>query len=178
MKRLLVLAAAAAMLSVAAPAAAQDADRLIPVVAAPQDAEREAKEALVRRFFVAAQLDKLTNVLIEQMLQSTQSPQIPADKREVVNEAIMAAYAEVSPRMNEAFVDLYADAFTLDELEQLVAFYESPVGRSVTAKSVVLTRQLGSLMEEFQPMMAEATTRQVCRRIDCSAAGVAPSAKR
>lgn len=178
MKRLLTLAAAAAMLSVAAPAAAQDSDRLIPVRAAPQDAEREAKEALVRRFFVAVQLDKLTSTMIEQMLQSTQSPDIPADKRDLVNDAILAAYAEVSPRMNETFIDLYADAFTIQELEQLVAFYESPVGRSLTAKSVVLTRQMGALMEQFQPMMEEATTRQLCRRIDCSATGMAPTAKR
>jgi hypothetical protein len=165
MKRLracvLAVALGLAVPSIAAPAVAQEAS------SAATLAEREA---LVRRFFVAIQFDKMMNVMMESMLGHILADSgVPEDKREVVREAALEAYAAVIPQMTEANVDLYAQAFTLDELQQLVAFYESPVGRSLMTKTVMLSQQSGAMMERFQPIMERELMTRLCARIDCSA---------
>lgn len=176
-KSALACLAAIAVLGAAAPVAAQTAPQ---VPAAAQGAEQQAKAALVRRYFDAIQFDKLMNVMMESMMASMmENGRIPEDKIPVLREAALEAFGNVLPQMVEANIEIYAQAFTLEELEQLVAFYESPVGRSLMAKTVVLSRQSGEMIQRFQPIMQEEMRRQLCARIDCPAAPpvvVAPSA--
>jgi len=178
MKRLLACTVAAligcATPSFATPVLAQAA---APPPAA--DATLAERQALVRRFFVVIQFDKMMNVMMESMIGSTTLDQrIPVEKREVVREVTLEAFAAVMPQMMEANVELYADAFTLDELQQLVAFYESPVGRSMMSKTVMLSRQAGEMVERFQPIMEREMMTRLCARIDCDATTSGASRKR
>jgi hypothetical protein len=168
MKRFLTLAAAAALLAVAAPALASETPPPPPSEA--QDSDLAEREALVRRFFVAMHFEKLMNSMMESMWGPiiAGNEAIPEDKREVVREAAMEAFAVVLPQMTEANIDLYAEAFTVQELTELVAFYESPTGQSLMAKSVILSRQSGEMVQRFTPIMEEEMRRQLCARIDCS----------
>lgn len=151
-----------------------------PVVAqtpapAAQSAEFEAKAALVRRYFVVIQFEKLMNVMMESMMGSMLADSgLPEDKYEIVEDAVLEAFAVVMPQMIEASVAMYADAFSLEELEGLVAFYESPIGRSVMVKAVVLSRSSGDILTRFQPVMEEEMMRRLCARIDCPAEAGAP----
>jgi hypothetical protein len=62
------------------------------------------------------------------------------------------------------FVDLYASTFTADELNGLVGFYESPVGRAYVAKSPelmqrtmeVTSNRMEALMPRIQKILMEA----------------------
>lgn len=156
--------------SFAPPAMAQEASAA---------SELEAKQDLVRRFFVAIQFDKMMSVMMESMLEPMMADiDIPEEKRAVFREAALEAMAVVIPQMTEANVILYAEAFTLHELEELVAFYESPVGRSMMAKSVMLSRQAGAMVERFQPIMERELTTRLCARIDCSPTGSGDAVKR
>lgn len=159
--------AAIALLACAAPAAAA-------VVASPavtQDAEQAAKEALVRRYFEVSQFEKMMNTMMESMMAPMMSDtRIPQDKVPVFREAVLAAFGNVLPQMIDAYVEQYATAFTLDELQQLVAFYESPVGRSVMAKTLTLSRDAGQMMERFTPIMEAEMRRELCARVECPAA--------
>lgn len=176
-KAALACLAAVAFLGAAAPVAAQTAPQ---APAAAQGAEQQAKAALVRRYFEAIQFDKLMNVMMESMMVSmTESSRLPEDKIPVMREAVLEAFGNVLPQMVDANIEIYAEAFTLEELEQLVAFYESPVGRSLMAKTVVLSRQSGEMMQRFQPIMQEEMRRQLCARMECPTAPpvvVVPSA--
>ena len=165
--------AAVAALSAAAPAAARTDPPA--AVAGRQDAEFEAREALVRRFFEVSQFEKLTNTMMESMVAPMLSDsRIPADKVPVVREAFLEAFGNVMPQMMDAYVEQYAGTFTLQELEELVAFYESPTGRSVMAKTLTLSRQAGDMIERFQPLMEAEMRRQLCARIDCPAPAAEP----
>ena len=137
-------------------------------------ADFSTRVTLVRRYFSAIQFDKLLNGILENQLDAmlNQGP-IPADKRSVMREAALAAYAIVIPRMVEENIQLYAEAFSQQELEELVAFYESATGRSLTAKTVILTQNSGEIMERYMPQMEQEMTRQLCSRIDCEAEGLA-----
>lgn len=178
LKRLLGgVVVALALVAAAAPATAQSAsgsDRLI-VVTRPPD--YEARADLVRRYFAAIQFEKLTTGMMESMLAGMDSdPRIPADKRELVRQSAMEAFGEVMPQMVEATVEVYAVEFSLDELPQLVAFYESPVGRSMTTKAVMLAQRSNEIFGRFQPLMEQEMMRRLCARTDCGAAAPAATA--
>ena len=166
------LAVALALILGAVPAAAQ--------TAAPpaQSAEVDVKAALVRRYFTAIQFDKLMNGMIESMLQNILAdPRIPADKREVIEDVAIESFAAVLPGYMDRVVAVYAEEFTREELAGVVAFYESPVGRALTARSVMLTRRTGELMDYFQPAFEADMQRRLCDRIGCEPEAV-PTSKR
>lgn len=165
----IVLAAVAAMAmcatsSVAALAHAQEVE-----AAQPSDSADVAKKTeLIRRYLVATQYEKLINAMMDSMSgQLLARSQIPEEKRGIARDALLAAYAVVLPQLQEATVELYVEAFTVNELEQLVAFYESATGRSIMAKTVMLSQRSGELMREFAPIMEREMILQVCRRVDC-----------
>jgi hypothetical protein len=158
----------AVLLLQASPLAAQTR----PVAA--QSVEFEVKADLVRRYFVVIQFEKLMTVSMESMTgPMLESTPLPEDKIALMREAVLAAYAVVLPQMIEANIAIYAEAFTVEELEGLVAFYESPLGQSVMVKSVMLSRGAGEVFERFQPLLQEEMTRQMCVRIDCPANAMA-----
>jgi hypothetical protein len=133
-------------------------------------ADFEVKSDLVRRYFVVIQFEKMMTVAMESMAgPMLESTPLPDDKLALMREAVLEAYAIVLPQMIEANIAIYAEAFTVEELEGLVAFYESPIGQSVMVKSVMLSRGAGEVFAQFQPLIQEETVRQLCVRIDCPA---------
>jgi hypothetical protein len=168
MSKLALAGLATLALSLAAPAVA--VANVAPPSAVTQDAELAAKEALVRRYFEVSQFEKMMNSMMEQMIAPMlNNDSIPPEKIPVVREAVLEGFGNVLPQMMEAFVEQYAATFTLEELEQLVAFYESPVGRSIMTKTMVLAREAGGMIERFSPIMEAEMRRQLCARIDCPA---------
>ncbi|MDP1911828.1 DUF2059 domain-containing protein [Brevundimonas sp.] len=164
--------ALALMLGQALPAAAQ--------TAAPpaRSAEVEAKAALVRRYFAAIQFDKMMNGMVESMLQNILAdPRIPAEKREVVQDVALESLTAVMPGYMDRVVAVYAEEFTHEELVGVVEFYESPIGRSLTARAVILSRRTGELMEYFQPAFEADMQRRLCERMGCEPE-VVPTSKR
>lgn len=172
MLKLALAGLATLTLGLAAPTVAMAAS---PPPAVVQDAEQAAKEALVRRYFEVSQFEKIMNAMMEQMVAPMlNDPSIPRDKVPVVREAVLEGFGNVLPQMMDAYVTQYATAFTLEELEELVAFYESPVGRSIMNKTMMLTRQAGEMIERFSPIMEAEMLRQLCARVDCPAETAAP----
>lgn len=170
MLKVITAVVAAGVLGCATPVLAAQAQ---PQAASPS-ADMAAREELVRRYFRAIQFEKLmTGVMDSMMAPLVADTEIPEEKRDMVREAIVEGFSSVLPQMMEASVDMYAEAFTLTELEQLVAFYESPVGRSLMAKTVMLTQRTNETFERFQPLLEEAMRRELCSRMDCSAPAAA-----
>lgn len=174
-KRLLGGAVVALALAAAAPALAQSAPEVEVRTARPAD--YEARAELVRRYFTAIQMEKLMNGVMEQMMAAmADDPRIPEEKQALIRQVSMEAFGVVWPQMMDASVEIYAVEFTLDELQQLVAFYESPVGRSLMTKSVMLTQRSNEIFGRFQPIMQQEMERRYCARTDCPAEGAAPAA--
>jgi hypothetical protein len=55
-------------------------------------------------------------------------------------------------KMEGMFVDIYAEVFTTEELNGIIAFYESPAGQKFIAKQPELTAKT---MQKMQGVMAE-----------------------
>jgi len=62
-------------------------------------------------------------------------------------------------KMKGMFVDIYAEVFTVEELEGMIAFYESPIGRKFIKKQPQLTaatmQKMQVLMQEMMPEIQE-----------------------
>lgn len=162
----------AAVLALPHEAAANVKPSLAPVAHAQTD-DIASRLVLVRRYFDAVKFDELMNGMLNSQLDAIIAQgSIPADRQTVFREAATAAYAAVIPRMIDESAQMYAEAFTTDELEQLVAFYERPVGQSMMTKTVILTQKTGEMIQRYGPQMEAEMLEQLCARIDCEAEGL------
>ncbi|MDQ1153930.1 DUF2059 domain-containing protein [Brevundimonas sp. SORGH_AS_0993] len=86
-----------------------------------------------------------------------------------------------APRMLSALVEQittdlaprYAAIFTADELEAQIAFYESPMGRRIAGKSILVGQASQEVLSEhLQTFVTELATKY-CAQFDCEATGAA-----
>jgi hypothetical protein len=166
----------ALLLAVAAPAAAQPAPA--PASAPSPEAVALAKE-LVRLADTRATLDRTMAQSLGDMrsgkalsthvdrdpnvrMQRARNPAAwdAALARLGVRQAglLEAAMTEIVPLVEERSVAVYAERFTLDELPQLIAFYDTPVGKLVLEKVPLVTSDImvwlnAELPKRMAPMM-------------------------
>lgn len=142
--------------------------------AAPAD--NAVREALVRRYFKAMEFEKLMDsmvssmapVMVEQTAKS--NPQLTAEQRSLISDVVRDAMHDVmTPKLIEMNVSLYAEAFSEAELRALVAFYESPEGRSIMHKTPALMPKAAAIARELMPQMEQEVLKRVCARVDCNA---------
>lgn len=167
MRVLLVLAAVAAM--AAGPVMAAEAPKTVA-------SDTAVKQELVRRYFRVLDFEKLMDGMIATMIPvmteqtARRNPQLTPEQRDLINDVVREAMREVmTPRIIEASVELYAEAFTEPELRALVSFYESPEGRSIIQKMPAMMPKAAALTRDLMPEMEKEVTARVCARIDCTA---------
>ena len=73
------------------------------------------------------------------------------------------------PALFKAMAPVYAEIFTLQELQALVAFYESDVGRSMVRKSYEATPRVTAVAQQVLPPVLERAMDRLCDRLECSA---------
>ena len=87
---------------------------------------------------------------------------------EVLMDQVGAATAEVMrPRFMERMAESFAATYTEEELNGLIAFYSSPVGKTITAKTPTLAPASSDHMQAFLPEIDVEFERQLCKRIGC-----------
>ena len=103
---------------------------------------------------------------------------VSPERRQAMIDAVNEAVAAREPAMIDQIARLYVDTFTEEELTQAVAFYESPVGHSMTQKLPLVMSQLGPVIASMTKGLQEDIMAGYCKRIrDCDAAsGPAKSA--
>ncbi|HVZ29145.1 MAG TPA: DUF2059 domain-containing protein [Asticcacaulis sp.] len=135
-----------------------------PVVASADADLMTRKRALVRRYFEAVNFDKTMDATFEAIAAGmTEDVPYPYDDnsnstiianieyKNAAAQALVQTMAEIRPKYMPKFIDIYADAFTEDELTQMVNFYESPVGQSIAAKQPGLVPKTYAVMTALQP---------------------------
>lgn len=132
--------------------------------------EYNQRLTLARRYMEAIQFEKLMNGVAQASYAPVLSDaDLPPEKRAHVEQVLRESFAAVMPQMMDATAAIYAEAFTLDELTEVVAFYESPVGRSLTAKSVMMTRRTDELYQAIMPSLEAEIVRRLCGASGCPA---------
>jgi hypothetical protein len=137
--------------------------------------------ALVKRYFAAVKLDEMLNnvmaSLIPAMIQdeSKSIDGLTPERQTIISEVTQQAAKDWFPGYFDRMAEVYARVFSHDEIQALVTFYESPVGRSITVKSTTLAPVATQVMEESLPSFKDDIQKRLCQRIDCSKLKMKPT---
>lgn len=148
------LVAGLCVMSAAGATLAQEAAPVATAAPAAPAATAEAK-ALAQRYLDATQFEALMLAAMEPMLDAltAQQPDLSAEDRAMVRGVVLDSMKSVMPAYLDEVANLYGQAMSTEELEALVTFYESPVGRSISTKSLELTNQSQAMFTRFQPTL-------------------------
>lgn len=138
-----------------------------PAVAQSQPTPRQLE--LSRRYVNLLQGDQLEQ-FIRSMLATDPTlddGDLPPAEREFILDLTAELVADLMPAMMEEMVPVYAAAFTEEELEALVAFYDSPLGRSILAKTMDAMPEVNAAMAKMLPLLLEKMAVRMCARYGC-----------
>lgn len=157
MRGFAILAVVAALW--AAPALAQDAP----------DAARTRQLELAGRYLDLTQGGELLKQMRQQIEEGYGESALPAEQRTWMVDNMADVLEDVMQTTLAEMRDDVADSFTTQELEAAIAFYESPVGRSVLHKQVDMTSELQEVMMPLLIPRMSALMEKFCQRFDCGA---------
>jgi hypothetical protein len=134
-----------------------------------QDAARKAK---IEEMFRITNMDRMVQQIMSQMKtvidQQLSTMKLPPEAEAEAQESqdrMMKLIAERMSweKMKPAYIQLYDEVFTDEELDGILAFYRYPAGRAMIEKTPLLMtkavalsqKQMGDLQPEIQKMMKE-----------------------
>ena len=161
--RVLMGLVAAMALSGAAPAMAQTAS----------GPAREQQLALADRYLTLTQGGEVLKQLRRQIEEGFGEQEMPAEQRAWMSENLSTMMEDVVVATIAEMRDDVADDFTAEELQGAVAFFESPLGRSVVRKQVDLNAEMQEAMTPLIVPRLTTMMEKFCLRFDCGAMGAA-----
>ena len=137
----IVMLAAATMLSLSA--AAQNAS----------DATIERLMTVMRSEKMVEALQSSMDTIMDSAVKSTVTEPLPPEQQRRMDTAVATIketmHAEFTwDRLKPRFVSLYKETFTDEEIQGLIAFYESPAGQALLAKMPLLMQRSMALTQE------------------------------
>jgi uncharacterized protein len=168
--RLMIACAAAALLATALPVDTARAAQAPPAATAPSERQTE----LTRRYLNLMMTDQFESVIHQMLgaeLANDEGMQaLPeADRRFIVG-LTAELTGDMVPQMITEMVPVYAAVFTEEELVALVAFYETPLGRSIAEKSVRVMPEADRAVMALVPQMLEKMAMRMCQHYGCTPA--------
>lgn len=138
-----------------------------------QEAATPEKIALVKRYFAAIEfdqtMDRMTKAMVPMMVKQAKNLDPKADTKGI--EAMMSISLEITkehmPQILDSITNVYAEAFTEDELKYMVSFYEDPRGRAIMRKTADMTPKMMEAMSNVMPDMMKKMRERMCAKIDC-----------
>ncbi|MGO4516401.1 DUF2059 domain-containing protein [Terriglobus sp. 2YAB30_2] len=137
-------------------------------------ADEASKRAKIEQMLTVLKMEDNFNLLMKQVEQqgrqmgmsmTNPSQLTDADKKILDNfmTKLMAAMQETMgwQKLKSEFIDLYAKAYTEEEVDGILTFYKSPVGQSMLTKTPQLVQQSMAIsqahMKEIQPKLEQLT---------------------
>lgn len=155
-------AAVAGSTLTAAPVRAAEA----PQTAAPAPSARQLE--LTRRYIDLTMTDQFEDVIAEMIGdEASRDPTLPEEDRRFLVELTTELATDLIPQMIAEMVPVYAAAFTEAELEALVAFYETEMGRSIATKSVQVMPEANRAVMSVVPQMLDKMAARMCQHYGC-----------
>ena len=119
---------------------------------------RVAAERLLQTLKMDEQFDSsMRQVVNMQMGMFDKQTDLSADKKEALRKSMETSFNSILgkfswKKMKGMFIDIYAEVFTKEELDGIIAFYESPAGQKFVVKQPELMKVT---MQKMQGLMAE-----------------------
>lgn len=131
--------------ALAAPASVESIERFLKLTEAEKNLEAAQQYSE----------EMMQQAVREQNQRRMLSPDVQNKMREAMQKSAQAMREEMSwANMKPLMVRIYADSFTQEEMDGLIAFYDSPAGRAFTKKMpVVMEKSMMLMQERIGPMM-------------------------
>lgn len=133
------LCGAIAALALAAPAVARAGDAP-PLSAAQRQLATQLVQAIGIQQVADAALQGLRIVLVQSLADNNKQP--PDKIVPVVDQVLMPDLRAEEPKFVAAVATLYGQAFTAEEMSEILAFYQTPVGQKLQSLQPALTHQM------------------------------------
>lgn len=155
--------AAIAMISFAPLAHAQQG------AAGPDPEKIELAQEFMEVMQIDATIDGMMDGMIPQIM-AAQGANLTADQRNALELSTREAMGAVMPDYIDYVAVLYADIYTVEEMQALIDFYSGPLGASIIEKMNGSAAVLSQAASEYliPRLQAEMLTR-LCARIACPA---------
>jgi len=137
------------------------------------DAARQHHLDLAARYLELTQGGDLVKQMRGQIESNLGGSGMPADQRAWMVENFGDMFTEVMATTLVELRDDVADSFTVPELETAIAFYSSPIGRSVVRKQVDMNVEIQEVVTPLMMPRVTSLMEKFCIRFDCSALGEA-----
>lgn len=184
MKRFVPISLCALMLSLAQASApgggvAVAAENGPPPALAPTPSAKAVDYA--RRYLVAIRMDETIRLMMDALgpmlveAEAGRRPGLTTAEKTALLSATTESMVAIMPQFTEIYALELAAIFSEDELRQLAEFYESPVGRSVTAKTKLMSQAGERAMTKLLPELTEDMLERLCKRIDCQGPTARPT---
>lgn len=156
----------------AAPAVARQSEDQIEVRAPQPPSVRQME--LSRRYLDLMFTDQFESVihqmLGEQMSSDAAMQDVPAEDRQFLISLTSELVTDMVPLMITEMVPVYASLFTEEELQALIDFFDSPMGRVIAAKNVQVMPEANRAVMAVVPQMLEKMATRMCQHYGCTAA--------
>lgn len=137
---------------------------------APQaTSEPSARQlALTRRYIDLMMSDQFEDVIREMIGdEAARDSSLPDEDRQFIVDLTAELVTDLMPQMINEMVPVYAAAFTEAELEALVAFYDTEMGRTIAAKSVQVMPAADRAVMSVIPQMLDKMAARMCQHYGC-----------
>ncbi len=138
-------------------------------------ADEASKRAKIDEMFTVLKMDRTMKQLMnqgfnqsQQMVKSlTGNQPLSAADQKLVDDYLTKSTTLITEslswdKLKPAYIDLYAAAYSEQEVDGIIAFYKSPIGQSVLTKGPELISKssqiVGARVQELQPHMRELMT--------------------
>jgi hypothetical protein len=132
---------------------------LLPAAAGAQQSidpkTAEAARAMVAKTGAIAQYERMLDLMVGQLIDAAQgsNPQTkPQEVETVFREVILPELKGIGPAIMEVLIAAYAQRFSVAELDELNAFYDTPIGQKLLRETPGLVTEImqatGSIAEE------------------------------
>lgn len=129
-----------------------------PLIARADDASKTAK---IHEFFKVAKMDQLSSQITQRMIDQTKSGalqqslgvSVTADQQQKLDQFTQKLGKIISDTLNwndlePQYTKLYSDAYTEQQIDDLLAFYKSPTGQVMVEKLPTLMQQANAITQQ------------------------------
>lgn len=166
--RFMIVCLAAVIAAVTFPAAPRAAQPMEQATTSPSP----RRMALARQYLDLLMTDQFEGV-VHQMLgaefeNDREIQAMPDEDRRMLLNLTAELTADMVPQMITEMVPVYAATFTEEELTALVAFYDTPLGRSIANKSIEVMPEADRAIMSVVPQLLEKMATRMCQHYGCT----------
>jgi hypothetical protein len=138
-------------------------------------AQEDTRRAMVEKLMVLTKQDRLYEQVFPQfkqlVLQQVKQLNVTPDQSPLIDKFWNKMFDLMKEEMSwektkEDFIQLYISVYTEEELQELIKFYESPVGQKMIAKMPLLMQQTMAISQKYTANMMPKIQKMVKELVD------------